>query len=43
MSAAARKRDMNPDMLLDAFVMFPADPENAACKAPSPEVSCEAT
>jgi hypothetical protein len=28
MSAMARKRDINPDMLLDAFMMFPPDPES---------------
>jgi len=31
MTAAARKRDMQPDMLLDAFVMFPPDPKSASC------------
>jgi len=43
MSAAARKRDLNPDMLLDAFVMFPPDAESPSCKAPQPEISCEPT
>lgn len=29
MTAAARKRDINPDLLLDAFVFFPPDPESS--------------
>jgi hypothetical protein len=28
MTAMARKRDINPDMLLDAFMMFPPDPKS---------------
>jgi len=43
MSTMARKRDVNEDMLLDAFVMFPPAEDNPLCQAATPEVSCDPT
>jgi len=43
MSTMARKRDINDDILLDSFLMFPPSTYHPLCQAANPELSCDST
>jgi hypothetical protein len=43
MTSMGRSRGLNPDILLDNFIMFPPDTHTSMCKKPNPDIACEPT